>query len=290
MKYIKLIRANQWLKNLFILAPIIFSFEIPSLDNFIRLIEAVIGFSFIASSIYIINDWKDIDSDKQHPKKKNRPLASGTINKKEAFVCMAILFVFGFSIYIFLLKDHTATYLLLFYFLLNIAYCFKLKQIAIIDTIIVASGFVIRLFVGSIVASIVLSQWIILITFLLALLLVLGKRRHDIQILDSTGKSMRKSLNGYNAEFLNAMIIIIVSAIIICYLLYTISDEVTVRNGENLYLTSIFVIIGLFRYLQVIFVFKNSDSPTELLINDKFLQIDILLWVVSFFVISVSKI
>lgn len=286
-KYLKLLRINQWLKNFFLLAPLLFSFTIPSLNQIINLILGFLGFSFVASSIYIINDWKDIESDKLHPKKKNRPLAAGLISKSEATVCFICLLIFGLSLYIFILNNYIATTLLLFYFFLNLAYCFELKQIAIIDTIIVASGFVIRLFIGSIIADISLSHWIILLTFLLALLLVIGKRRNDIQILDTTGKSMRKSLIGYNAEFLNSIIIIIVSAILISYLLYTFSDDVISRNGEYLYLTSIFVMVGLFRYLQAIFVFKNSDSPTGMLIKDHFLQITIVLWALSFISIAV---
>jgi 4-hydroxybenzoate polyprenyltransferase and related prenyltransferases len=286
IKYLKLCRVHQWLKNLFIFAPIFFAFHFNDYEAFINALYAFIGFSFIASSIYIINDWKDIEADRFHPTKKNRPLASGAIAPKSAFILFTILAILGVFIYIYILKSPFATILLIFYFLLNIAYSIRLKQIPIVDISIVASGFVIRLFIGSIVTQIVLSYWLILLTFLLALLLVIGKRRHDVILFEQTRQQMRKSIIGYNLEFLNAIIIMTVTSILMCYLMYTISPDVVHRNGEYLYLTSLFVLLGLFRYLQVIFVEKKGDSPTKLLTTDRFLQIDIVLWVISFISIS----
>lgn len=280
--FIKLLRINQWLKNFFIFAPIFFAFKISDVDAIIRLVFAFIGFSFIASSVYIINDWCDIEADKLHPKKKHRPLASGVINKVEAFVLLILLLVGGFSIYIYSFDNIYAVILLLSYLLLNIGYSLKLKQYAILDVVIVATGFVIRLFIGGLVANVHLSHWIIILTFLLALLLVLGKRRNDIIILEETGHSVRKSLAGYNIDFLNAIIMIDVAVILIGYVLYTISPEIVARNGEHLYLTSIFVLLGLFRYLQVLFVKKKGDSPTQLVLTDRFIQISIFLWACSF--------
>lgn len=285
-KYLKLCRVHQWIKNFFIFAPIFFAFKFTDTTAILNALYAFVGFSFIASSIYIINDWKDIEADKLHPTKKNRPLASGEVSVKSAFIVFGLLLIFGMSIYIFMLKSLSATGLLLFYFFLNIAYSLKLKQIPIVDITIVAIGFVVRLFIGSLVTHISLSYWLILLTFLLALLLVIGKRRHDVIIFEETRQQMRKSIAGYNLEFLNSMIVAIVTTIFISYIMYTISPEVIIRNGEYLYLTSLFVFLGLFRYLQVIFVEKKGDSPTKLLTTDRFLQIDILLWAISFISIS----
>ncbi|HCO67367.1 MAG TPA: decaprenyl-phosphate phosphoribosyltransferase [Dysgonomonas sp.] len=285
-EYIKLIRINQWVKNFFIFAPVFFAFQIPAWPAVLNAILAFIGFSFAASSIYIINDWKDIDSDRLHPTKKNRPLAKGTVPVKNAFILFSILIVSGFGIYIFALKYLPATLLLLFYFVMNLAYSLKLKQIPIVDICIVATGFIIRLFIGSIVTSSHLSYWIIIMTFLLALLLVIGKRRHDVIIYEETNQKMRKSIAGYNLEFLNAIIIITVSTIIMCYVMYTISPDITHRNGEYLYLTALFVFLGFFRYLQAIFVEKKGSNPTRLIIRDRFLQITIALWFISFVAIS----
>ncbi|QIK54270.1 decaprenyl-phosphate phosphoribosyltransferase [Dysgonomonas sp. HDW5B] len=283
--YLKLLRIHQWVKNLFVFAPIFFSFSFLNLEALINALYAFIGFSFIASSIYIINDWKDIELDRQHPTKKERPLASKDISVRNAFmVCIALL-ILGFSTYLFILKNDIAAILLFFYFVLNVFYCFKLKQLSIVDITIVAIGFVIRLFIGSTVTSIALSHWIIILTFLLALLLVVGKRRNDVVIFAETGQEMRKSITGYNIEFLNTIITSVVTIIIFSYIMYTISSEVILRNGEHLYITSLFVILGLFRYLQAIFVEKKGDSPTKLVLKDRFLQITILCWIVSFILI-----
>lgn len=281
VNYIKLLRVHQWLKNFFIFAPLFFAFKFDDLDAIMRLAFAFVGFSFIASSIYIINDWCDIESDRLHPKKKYRPLASGSVNKTEAFVLLILLVALSISIF-YCLGNIFALALVVGYFVLNLAYSFKLKQYAIIDVAIVAIGFVIRLFIGGLVAGVYLSYWIIILTFLLALLLVLGKRLNDVTILTETGQQMRRSILGYNAEFLNAIIVIDVAVIIISYIMYTISPEVVARNGEYLYLTSIFVMLGLFRYLQVLYVKKRGDSPTKLVLTDRFLQLDIVLWVLSF--------
>jgi len=285
--YIRLCRINQWAKNLFIFAPIFFAFKFYDMYALLSAFYAFIGFSLLASSIYIINDINDIESDKLHPTKKFRPLAAGIISKKEAIIIGVILSILGILIYFFVLNDKYALILLISYYLINIAYSLKLKQIAIIDITIVAIGFVIRLFIGSIVTNIILSYWLIIMTFLLALLLVLGKRRHDVILYEKTQQQMRKSISGYNLEFLNAMIIINVSTIIICYIMYTISPEVVERNSPYLYFTTLFVLLGLLRYLQAIFVEKKGDSPTRLLSRDKFLQIDILLWVISFVLITI---
>ncbi len=282
LNYIKLLRVHQWLKNLFVFAPLFFAFRLSDIDAIVNLVFAFLGFSLVASSIYIINDWCDIEADRLHPQKKNRPLAAGSVSKTEATVLLIVLILSSFSIFYFVLYDFATLVLVIGYFLLNLAYSLKLKQYAIVDVSIVAVGFVIRLFVGGFVANVHLSYWIIILTFLLALLLVLGKRLNDVTILAETGQQMRKSISGYNAEFLNAIIVIDVAVIIISYIMYTISPEVVARNGEYLYLTSLFVILGLFRYLQVLYVKKKGDSPTKLVLTDRFLQIDILLWGLSF--------
>lgn len=199
--YLKLLRVHQWIKNSFIFAPLFFSFSFYDGQLLLRAFFASIGFSFIASSIYIINDWKDIESDRIHPTKQKRPLASNAISLQSAFILCLLFVISGFSIYLFVLKSFTAFSLLLFYFILNVCYCFKLKQLPIVDITIVALGFVIRLFIGSNVSGIELSHWIIIQTFLLALLLVIGKRRDDVVIFEQTGQQLRKSVSGYTIEF-----------------------------------------------------------------------------------------
>lgn len=288
LQYIKLLRVDQWVKNLFIFSPVLFAFRFFDLTLVPQLLWAFMGFSLIASSIYIINDWFDIESDRLHPTKKNRPLAAGTVGKTEGLILFALVFILGVSIYLFLIAKTWATILLLGYFVMNLAYSMRLKRFAILDIVIVAIGFVVRVFIGGVVANIQLSHWIIIMTFFLALLLVVGKRKHDVTIFENTGQKMRKSLSGYNSEFLNAIIVILVAIISISYVLYTISPEIVEKNGEYLYLTSIFVTLGLFRYLQVIFVHHKGDSPTKLLATDRYIQLDIIFWFLSFLGISLS--
>lgn len=284
--YLRLMRPQQWVKNLFIFLPVFFSFRFTEVSLLISCLFAFVGFSFVASSIYIINDWCDIDADKAHPEKRFRPLASGEVKAKEAFGGIGLLLLFGFVIYALVLKDFEAIVLLGVYFILNILYSLKLKHITIVDITIVAIGFVIRVFIGGVVTDIFISHWLIIMIFLLALLLAVGKRRDDVLIFEKTGDKARKNIDGYNMQFLNAIIIIITAIIIIAYIMYTISPEVVERNGDNLYLTSLFVILGLMRYMQIIFVEGKGGDPTKIFLKDTFIQIVLIGWIVSFLVFS----
>lgn len=279
-------RVHHWVKNLFIFMPLFFSFQFKDISLLIANVLSFIGFSFLASAIYIINDWCDHEDDKLHPEKRHRPIASGAVTSKEAFVLLVILFMLCIVVYAGVLKNMKALYLVMGYFILNILYSIKLKRIPIIDISIVAIGFVIRVFIGGIVIDTPLSQWLIIMTFLLALLLALGKRRDDVIIYEKTGNKTRKSIDGYNLSFTNAGITIITAVILIAYIMYTMSDEIIMRNGDNLYLTSVFVIIGLLRYLLIIFVDEKSGSPTMILFKDHFLHIIILMWLMSFLLLS----
>ena len=274
-----LLRPHQYIKNLFVFAPLFFSFQI-NLTTISQSLVAFILFSFIASSIYILNDYKDINEDKKHPKKKFRPLASEKVSKKTAIILFATLattalvsaFLYHYSLFL----------VLLIYFILNISYSLKLKHIAIVDIFIISMGFVLRLYAGSVVTGIYLSHWIILITFLLALFLALAKRRDDV-LLSLQGKETRKNIDGYNLEFINASMVLMAGVVIVSYILYSVSNEVTARVGNDyLYLTSFFVILGVMRYMQSTFVEQNSGSPTKIILKDRFLHITIFLWLLSF--------
>jgi len=274
-----LLRPHQYIKNLFIFAPLIFSFNF-SLDNLKNSFIAFILFSMIASSIYILNDYMDIEEDKRHPKKKFRPLASGAISKRLALYMFVFLSFTSLSISFFV--NSSLFIVLVIYFVLNIAYSLKLKHISIVDIFIISIGFVLRLFAGSSVLDVNLSMWIIIITFLLALFLSLAKRRDDV-LLSLEGRETRKNIDGYNLEFINTTMTLMAGVIIVSYILYTVSDSVISRLHTNyLYLTSVFVILGVFRYMQITFVEENSGSPTKIVLKDRFLQITIILWLFSF--------
>jgi len=284
--YLQLMRLHQWVKNFFIFLPLFFSFKMDHISLLIADLWAFVGFCLIASSIYIINDWNDIATDLLHSEKRNRPLASGAINKKEASLMILSLVAVGVSVYIFVLGNYIALVLLVSYFILNIFYSLRLKHIPVIDISIVAIGFVIRIFIGGVVTDTPLSRWIVVMTFLLAIFLALGKRRDDVVIYEETGDKVRKNVDGYNIPFLNVAIVVVAAVMMVAYIMYTISQEVTERNGDNLYLTSFFVFVGLFRYLQIIFVEERSGNPTLIFLKDNFIRIIIILWIISFFVIT----
>ena len=276
-----LIRPHQYIKNLFIFMPLFFVGQITDTELLLNAVVAFVAFSISASAVYILNDYHDIEEDRQHPKKKFRPLASEAIPKKFAIILMGIFFIVGVSLMGILSLQ--AFGFLCAYITLNISYSFYLKYIAILDISIIAIGFVFRLFIGSAVTEISLSMWIVIMTFLLALFMALAKRRDDVFLFLSTGIKMRKVIDGYNLQFIDGAMMIMASVVIVTYILYTTSTEVLQRiQSEYLYLTTLFVIFGVLRYLQIAFVENNSASPTRIVLKDKFMQITILAWVSSF--------
>jgi 4-hydroxybenzoate polyprenyltransferase len=176
-----------------------------------------------------------------------------------------------------------ATGVLFTYVIMNIAYSLHLKHIAVLDVTIIAIGFVLRLFIGSVVTDISLSMWIVVMTFLLALFMALAKRRDDVLIYLDTGNKMRRVINGYNLRLLDTAMAIMASVVIVAYTIYTTSPEVIARmNSQYLYLTSLFVILGILRYLQIAFVLKDSGSPTKIVLKDRFIQMVLIGWISTF--------
>lgn len=274
-------RPHQYIKNLFVFIPLFFALKMTDASLLLNTFIAFIAFSLTASAIYTINDYHDIEEDREHPKKKSRPLASGAISKSQAIVIMSVLFMSSFTLMTSLSLN--ASGILAIYVLLNIAYSFYLKHVAILDVVIIAIGFVLRLFVGSAVANIPLSMWIVIMTFLLALFMALAKRRDDVLIYLDTGKKTRKVIDGYNLQFLDTAMAVMASVVIVAYTIYTTSPEVVARvQSEYLYLTALFVILGIMRYLQIAFVLKDSGSPTKIVLKDRFMQLTLLGWIVSF--------
>jgi len=278
---IKLMRMHQYIKNLFIFFPLFFSLQIINIDLLSQTFLAFIAFSLVASGVYILNDCHDIKEDKSHPTKKYRPLASGEVSMLEASIYMGILFTLGFGLMYTISLE--ATGILFAYLLLNLIYSFYLKHVSIVDIIIIAIGFVLRIFVGTSVTMVTPSVWIVIMTFLLALFLALSKRRDDVLIFNKTGEKMRKSIHGYNLKFIDISMTLMAGVVIVSYLMYCISPETIARMGsDKLYITTLFVILGIMRYIQIVFVEEKSESPTKILLKDRLLQVSILLWILSF--------
>lgn len=265
--------------------PLFFHGKLFDLPLFLNAFWAFLGFSFIASSIYVFNDLRDVEEDRQHPEKKFRQIAAGSISEKNAKLLILILACLAGIIFYTMFSNIWVWLCVFFYFWQNILYTVWLKKIALVDVIIISIGFIIRIFLGSAATDIYLSHWIIIMTFLLALFLAFAKRRDDILLTNSTGVKHRSNIDGYNLEFLNAAIIISSAMVIVAYIMYTTSIEVIQRTGQNIYLTSFFVVIGIFRYLQVVFVKQKSGNPTKVFLKDTFLQIIMLGWLVSFGII-----
>lgn len=277
-----LFRFRQYVKNLFIFAPLFFSFNL-NLELLVKCIFAFILFSILTSSVYIYNDLMDKNEDSKHPIKRLRPIASGLVSERIAKTL--ILSLFGLSSICSLLLDLNLFIIFVIYFILNISYSIKLKHIPIIDVAIIAIGFVLRIFVGSFVTGITLSFWIIIITFLLALFLGFAKRRDDV-LLYMQGKATRKNINGYNLDFTNYTMVVTSSIVIVSYILYTVSDVAYSHFGtKHLYLTAFFVLLGFIRYMQITFVENMSGDPTELVLKDSFLKFACLGYIASFIII-----
>lgn len=278
---IKLMRPHQYIKNTFIFIPLFFALKITDIYLLSYAFAAFIAFSLTASAIYALNDYIDIEEDREHPKKKSRPLASGAISKTQAVVIMCVLFILGFALMGALSLE--AVKILAVYAIMNVLYSFYLKHVAILDVTIIAVGFVLRLFIGSAVTGIALSMWIVIMTFLLALFMALAKRRDDVLIFIDTGKKMRKVIDGYNLQFLDTAMAIMASVVIVSYTIYTTSAEVAEKfHSQYLYLTSLFVILGIMRYLQIAFVNLESGSPTAIVLKDRFIQSTVIGWILSF--------
>lgn len=281
---IRLIRPHQWVKNLVVLLPVFFGGALLHIESVYAGLVTALCFSFAASSIYCLNDIVDVEDDRQHPVKCHRPMASGAISIPQGYTLMFLMFVLS-MLSTFLLRQsqlETAS-VILFYWLLNIAYCLKLKQYAIIDVCVVSFGFVLRILAGGYATSIHLSKWIVLMTFLLMLFLSFAKRRDDVVRMNETGHAPRQNTIRYNLTFINQAITITSSVTLVCYIMYTVSPE-TIHNfhTDYLYLTSVFVLVGLLRYIQIAVVDKRSGDPTKVMLHDRFMQFVVLAFGLAF--------
>ena len=288
MKYLKLIRPQHWIKNFFVLIPIFFGGELFDLESITNGIVVFFAFSFIASSIYCYNDIVDADADRSHPIKCRRPIASGAVSVRHAYWLMAAMFLLSMSTLLLLppLSMWNVMAVVLFYYVLNLAYCSKLKQYAILDVCIVAFGFVLRIIAGGQAEDVELSNWIVLMTFLLTLFLSFAKRRDDVLRMNETGEAPRHNTSRYNLTFINQAITITASVTLVCYIMYTVSPEVTEHFGSGyLYLTSVFVLLGLLRYIQIAVVDQKSGDPVKVALHDRFSQLIVLAWLVSYLIL-----
>ncbi|WP_046755602.1 UbiA prenyltransferase family protein [Kordia jejudonensis] len=280
MQLLHLLRIKHWIKNILIFFTAFFGGVLLEMSNLKILAFVFLYFSFTASLIYIINDLKDVEKDKLHPEKKNRPLASGAVSKTQAYVLIGFLLIaLGIaSIYVPL----QVFYVTLAYFILNILYTFWLKHIAIIELFIISLGFVFRIIIGGLAVSVVASKWIIMLTFFMALYVIIAKRRGEL--LHSTANKTRNVLAYYSEQYLSSAMILVLGVSIVTYIMYTIDEDVISRfDTDEIYITTIFVVLAMLRHLQQTFVHNNTESPVKYILKDHLILIIILMWLSSFY-------
>ncbi len=276
---VKSFRIKQWLKNGFLFAGLIFDGQLFNGPSLIRTIIGFLSFNLISSGVYLINDVFDIESDRQHPQKKHRPIAAGKIKLSVAISAALLLIAISLISAYFLSK----TFFLICagYFLINLFYSKWLKHIPILDVMIIASGFVLRVAGGvSLITVKRFSPWLYVVTTLLALYLGFGKRRAEIVLFSQDTQKRRAALDGYTLPFLDQLITIVSSATIVAYSLYTFSAR-ELPDDYTMMLTIPLVMYGIFRYLYLIQVKKSGGAPEETLLKDLPLQITVILYAVS---------
>lgn len=284
----KTMRPKQWTKNLFVFAGIIFSQNLFNFPLLLKTALAFFVFCLLSGSIYIMNDIADLNEDRHHPLKSQRPLASGKL--KVSFAMWALIFISLFSLGISFGLSPLFFLVAFAYFMLQLAYSLALKHIVILDVFVVAVGFVLRVIGGAVVIEVAISPWLIVCTILLALFLSLSKRRHELVLLNGEAQNHRRILGEYSLYLLDQMISVVNASTVIAYCFYTLSEETVKKFGtKNLVLTIPFVLYGIFRYLYLIHKKEAGGNPETVLINDKPLLIAVLLWVITVGVILYGK-
>ena len=277
---IALLRPHQWIKNLFVAAPLFFTPSAVSGAAVVKVALGVLAFSALASAVYVVNDWRDRESDRRHPVKQKRALASGKV-KLGAAALLAFCLALGAIMASVIWLPRGFLEVLLAYGALNLAYTFFLKRISIVDVLVIAIGFVLRIYAGGVLIHVTPTVWIVACTLLLALFLALAKRRDDL--VRGLDDDHRESLAGYNLPFVDTSLGVVLAALVVCYLLYTTQPDNMARLGsDKLFLTAPFVIAGVLRYLQITLVEHRSGSPTRLAVSDPFLLISIFGWLGTF--------
>ena len=284
MALLELMRPRQWIKNGFVLAPLFFGADLLHRAAVLHALTALAAFCLASSAVYIFNDCRDMEADRLHVLKRGRPLASGLVSVPAALAAMLALLAGAVAI-IWLggLPWHFGLIIAL-YLAINLGYSLGLKQVGAIELFLVSSGFILRLLGGGIALAVVLSPWIVISTGTVALLVTTGKRRGDIARRNDT-QNARKSLAGYNLAFLDSVLSALTGATLVVYLLFCVSDYEVGRYGHIVLVTAVPVAVGLLRYLQLIIVYEDGDSPSDLVLRDRGLFATVLIFVAFFAVL-----
>lgn len=270
-------RPEQWIKNLFVFTALVFSKNLFNLSKVVDAFAGFIIFCAITGCTYILNDLVDLEKDKLHPFKSQRPIASGKLEKE-----MAVRIIVPACITALCLSFYMNAYfgmITLSYFLLNIGYSTYLKNVVIVDVVTIAAGFVLRVLGGAVIINVAASQWLILCTILLSLFLGFSKRRHELVLLENNASSHRDVLEHYSPYFLDQMISVVTASTLVCYALYTMSKDTIEKLGTSKLIYTIpFVLYGIFRYLYLVHQKEQGGSPTEVMFTDKPMIVNVALW------------
>ena len=280
---LKTMRLRQWTKNGFVFFALVFDKQLFQINPFLRTLEGFFLFCLVSSAVYLLNDIFDIEADRQHPEKKNRPLASGTLPVGVAWgaaiTLVAVALPLGY-----LLAPVFALYIAT-YLVINLFYSRWLKHVPILDVLIVSSGFVLRVAAGVALITVErFSPWLYMITVLFSLYIGFGKRRAEMSLLEKGAGSHRKVLDGYTLPLLDQYITIVSGTTIVAYSLYTFSAP-NLPENHSMMLTIPFVVFGIFRYLQLIQTGHAAGAPDEVALKDRPLQATVLLWVITVLII-----
>ena len=277
---VRTMRPLEWIKNLFVFAPIFFSGEAEQLDKLALTGMVFVAFSAMSSAVYIFNDVRDREFDQTHPAKRDRPIASGALPVGVA-VAWACLLATGAVALVYSAPPVVAV--VVAYGGMNVLYSLALKHVVILDVFTIAAGFVLRVFAGGVIIHVEPSSWLIMATFLLSLFLGLAKRRHELLLMKQIANTHRPVLEQYTIPLVDILMAVITPVTLITYILYTLDGTTMARfHSSKLYLTAGFVVFGIFRYLYLIHRKDLGGSPTQLVIKDQPLRTAILAWVVTF--------
>ncbi len=269
-------RPHQWVKNLFVLAPLVFAHRLLEPALLGRALLALAAFCAGSSAIYLFNDVRDREADRRHPLKQQRPIAAGTVSLSLALATAAILL--GAALAGGALLGRLTLGLLLAYMLLNGLYTWQLKHVVILDVMVLAFGYLLRVEAGAAAVAVGVSSWLLLCTFFVALFLGFSKRRHELVLLADRAADQRRVLSHYSPAFLDQMINVVTASTVICYALYAAADESVAKHGRGLLYTVPFVVFGVFRYLYLTYQRPGHASPTEDLLTDTPFLVNVLLW------------
>jgi len=272
------IRPQQWIKNIFLFAALVFSKHLLSSQEVLFVFQGFLVFSFLSSGTYLLNDVADKEQDKLHPEKQRRPIASGALSTSLA-ISFAFVFLSLGIVWAFRLQQQFG-FVAISYFVLNILYSWKLKHIVILDVMVIATGFVLRVLAGAMLINVPASEWLLICTFLLSLFLGFVKRRNEITTLNETAEAHRKVLTHYSVDFLDQMVNIVTACTVMSYALYTISQETIQKfQTHNLIYTVPFVLFGIFRYLYIVHKLGGGGNPSRVIVTDVPLIVNVIAWI-----------